>query len=281
MKISSISNTCVGRVARRCMVALALACPAKTANEIPQLVPKTCMEYFHSIPKPKPEKVLKIISDTNFAGGITRKYDEESVQIIKNKILKTVSIRDYTLPIENAKNVYLEAFGMYMAKRPEGKKIRPHLGLDIFVTPFSRKPKTPIEVLCPIDGIVISRKVARKTDNVISNTITVLGIDGRRYAFDHLARETDYPTSIPLPKLGSALKKGDKIGYVGKTGETTMWHLHFVVMTDEQLAVQKSSKFWLNLEKNSKYCTLKGQVNPLDENEAGAIAILLGKYRRQ
>ena len=280
MRILSVCANSLNRTARTCVLACAMLAPAKTAKDAPKELPKVCIEYFNMTKKVLPESKLKVVTDTNFLGGIVQRYDDKSVEVIKNRILKEVSIADYVLPIENARNVYLEKFGMYMADRPLGKRKRPHLGLDIFVSPYSRKPDTPVVIRTPIDGIVISRKSARPTDNLISNTVTILGIDGRRYAFDHMARHEDYPNPNELPNLGVALKKGDKIGYVGNTGETTMWHLHFVVMTDEKLAEQQSSKFWRELAAKSKYTTLKGQVNPLDEKEAGPIAKLLGKYRR-
>lgn len=66
---------------------------------------------------------------------------------------------------------------------------------------------------------------------------------------------------------------------MGSTGETTMWHLHLIVMTDEQLAKQQKSKFWQELAQKTEYCRLTGQVNPLDENSAGKIAKILSEYR--
>lgn len=278
MKILPLS---VNNFARKCMIAVALTCPAKISRHVIKEFPKCNIEYFHPINKSFAEPKLTVVADTNFLGGIIHRYDDKSVQIIKNRIIKKVSKADYVLPIENNSNVYLETFGMFNANRPMGRRrSRPHLGLDIFVSPYSKKPQIPVEVRSPIDGIVISRKQARKSDNLISNAVTVLGIDGNRYSFDHLARETDYETHIPLPKLGAALKKGDKIGYVGATGETTLWHLHFIVMTDKKLAEQKASQYWQELAKQSKYCSLKGQVNPLDKNEAGIIAELLSNYKK-
>ena len=279
MRILSVCANSLNRTARTCVLACAMLAPMKAAKDTPKELPKVCIEYFHTVKKVLPEPKLKVLTDTNFLGGIVQRYDDKSVEVIKSRILKQVSVADYVLPIANAKNVYLEKFGMYMANRPRGKRTRPHLGLDIFVSPYSRKPATPVVIRSPIDGIVISRKTARPNDNLIANTVTILGIDGRRYAFDHLARPEDYPNPVELPKLGAALKKGDKIGYVGSTGETTLWHLHFVVMTDEKLAEQQSSKFWREFAAQSNYTTLKGQVDPLDEKEAGPIAKLLKKYR--
>lgn len=222
---------------------------------------------------------LKVVADTNFRGGITHKFDDNSVKLLKQRIMRDSSQISYDFPIDNKKNIYLEPFGMFFAKRPNGKATRPHLGLDIFVTPMSKKPKTPILVKSPVDGVVIGHKKAREQDNVISNCVTILGVDGRRYSFDHLARPTDFNDSVPLPTVGTIMKAGDSIGYVGRTGETSLWHLHFSVMTDEMKLKQSSDSNWLNLAKKTPYVPLKGQVNPLSREDAGPIAVLINQYR--
>jgi len=222
---------------------------------------------------------LKIITDTNFVGGISHRFDDESIQKLKERIQKPDSLLEYITPIENDKNIYLEPFGYFFANRPNGNKKRPHLGLDIFVSPNSRKPKNPILIQAPVDGVVISHKRAREDDNSIANCVILLGRDGRRYSFDHMARPSDYEDSIPMPTVGTILNAGDPIGYVGKTGETDLWHLHLVVMTDDQLEKQVNDKHWQKIASQSHYSQLKGQVNPLNPDEAGPIAYLLSKYR--
>ena len=222
---------------------------------------------------------LTIIADTNFAGGISHRFDDESIQILKDRIHMPDSLLEYRLPIENNNNIRLEPFGYFFANRPNRGKYRPHLGLDIFVSPNSRKPKEPVLVQAPVDGVVISHKRAREKDNVIANCVILLGRDGRRYSFDHLARPNDYADSIPLPTVGTILKIGDPIGYVGSTGETSLWHLHFTVMTDEQLEKQMNDKSWQKIASQSNYSKLKGQVNPLNPVDAGPIAYLLSEYR--
>lgn len=228
---------------------------------------------------PKDLNGLVLETDTNFAGGITHHFSSESVQKLKNRICKPEILLKYQAPIENLPNVYLEPFGYFFANRPNGNKKRPHMGLDIFVSPLSRKPKTPIAVKAPVNGVIISSKKAREEDNVISNCVVLLGQDGRRYAFDHLARPNDYSDSIPLPKVGTIMEAGDSIGYVGSTGETTMWHLHLTVMTDEEQETQNKSKYWKTLAEQSGYTALRGQVNPLDRKKAGPIADCLSEYK--
>lgn len=217
---------------------------------------------------------LNIETVTNFRGGIITRFDSLSVQKLKKKIMRPESKISYTFPIKDISDVYTEPFGAFMAKRPNG---RPHLGLDIFTTKFAKKPKKPITIISPIDGIVISNKHAHAQDNIISNSITILGVDGRRYAFDHMARGTDYPDSIKMPEVGTEIVKGTPLGYIGKTGETVMWHLHLCVMTDEQLAKQLNDKNWLKIAANSPYSELRGPVNPRDKKEAGPIADILNE----
>ena len=278
MKISAISF--FQKRLMPLLTAVSLAYPVKLGNTGLVDLSK-CVNSFPIINTPsiKDLEGLKIVKSVNFKGGISYMFDSASVKILKKRIRKPDALISYSAPIENKNNVYLESFGMFFANRPQGKNVRPHLGLDIFVSPYSRKPKEPVVVKAPLDGVVISHKRARKEDNVISNCVTMLGVDGRRYSFDHLARSTDYTDSIPLPVVGTILKRGDEIGYVGSTGETTMWHLHLIVMTDEQLAKQQKSKFWQELAQKSEYCRLTGQVNPLDENLAGKIAKILSEYK--
>jgi hypothetical protein len=223
-------------------------------------------------------KTFEIKNDTNFVGGVTRTFSEENIQKLKNAITRPTTIEDYAPPIKNSKDVYIEPFGMFFAKRPQG---RPHLGLDIFVSELAKKPAKPVVVTAPVEGIVISTKCANLKDNLVANCVGVLGVDGKIYKFDHLARPTDYKTSIPMPKVGTALHKGDSIGYVGHTGETALWHLHLCVESEEQLAKQKSSQMWQDIQKNSPYSQLKGQTDPLNEHEAGLVAKRLQEYQIQ
>ncbi|MCD8378541.1 MAG: M23 family metallopeptidase [Candidatus Gastranaerophilales bacterium] len=221
---------------------------------------------------------MEIKNDTNFTGGITRTFSKENIEKLRQTISRPTTPTDYTAPVKNDKNVYLEPFGMFFAKRPGG---RPHLGLDIFATPLAKKPKEPVVITAPVDGIVISNKKANPDNNLVANCVGLLGVDGRKYAFDHLARATDYKTSVVMPELGTVMHKGDTIGYMGATGETSLWHLHLGIETEEQLAKQQNSVMWQKISKNSPYSKLKGQVDPLNEEEAGLIARKLNEYSIQ
>lgn len=280
MKISAISHI-FNKKLMPLITTVAMSVPMKTADSsmrLSNISKQDIVQVFNKV-NPKDLLGLKIIKTVNFKGGVTYKFDSTSVEVLKSRIKCSEKLVTYKPPIENNKNIYLEPFGMFFANRPIGHEVRPHLGLDIFVSPYSRKPVTPVVVQAPLDGVVISHKKARENDNIISNAITMLGVDGRRYSFDHLARHNDYNDSIPLPKVGTILKAGDKIGYVGATGETTMWHLHLIVMTDKQLEAQKKSNYWLTLSEKTGYCSLSGQVNPLDEKKAGPIAKFLNQYK--
>ncbi|MCI1274240.1 MAG: M23 family metallopeptidase [Clostridiaceae bacterium] len=215
---------------------------------------------------------LVSITKKNFRGGIIKEYDKSSLKVLKERLTKRNMMVVYCSPLADCRCAYTENFGHFFAKRPLG---RPHLGLDIFVTPYALKPKKPVKVVAPIGGVVIMEKHARQVDNLIGNSIIIMGRDGRRYAFEHLAKASDYNESIKLPKLGDYLNAGDAIGYIGHTGETTLWHLHLSVMTDEMLEKQLKSKTWQKIASESQYSTLCGQVNPLSEKDAGPIAKVL------
>lgn len=253
--------------------------PSNFAQDIPKFNP-----FAKIIPKGNEltEEVVKglnIIEEINFRGGKTFKFDSVSVEKLRQKILKSPELITYSPPIRNSKNVYLCDFGMFGAKRPGG---RPHMGLDVFVTPNARKPEKPVPILSPIEGVVIANKKANPNDNVVANSVGILGVDGIKYSFDHMARAEDYPAfkAILMPQVGQIVKLNDTLGYVGKTGETDLWHLHFTVMTQEGLKNQLADSSWINKSKKSPYTALRGQVNPLDSLVAGKIAKVFNVYRK-
>ncbi len=219
-------------------------------------------------------KDLKKIKTINFRGGVTETFDEASLEVLRKRILKPQDEISYCFPLKGADRIYTEPFGEFLAPRPGGRN---HLGLDIFTTPYAKKPQNPVTIVAPVDGVVVANKYARSYDNVIANKIEILGIDGRKYIFDHMARGNEYPDSIARPELGTFVTMGTPLGYVGSTGETTMYHLHFSVQTQEQLKKQLQSDIWLERQKKSPYSELKGQVNPRDSEEAGPIADELNK----
>lgn len=264
------------------LITIGLMSPVKTVQHVP-LTPvcDTFERVCHTDNLSKAfelAKTFELKNDTNFVGGITKTYSKENIDRLREVIKTPTTPEDYIAPVENTKDVYLEPFGMFFAKRPGG---RPHLGLDIFASKYARKPKQPVVITAPVDGIVISNKKANPDNNIVANCVGLLGKDGRKYCFDHLARPTDYKTSIPMPEVGTLLHKGDTIGYIGSTGETSLWHLHLGIETEEQLEKQQKSKMWKKVSEHGNYSRLKGQVDPLNENEAGFIAKRLNEYSKQ
>lgn len=212
---------------------------------------------------------------TNFRGGVIERFDSVSIDLLKKRLKQdTTKVLEYCFPIKETEKAYTEPFGAFLAKRPDGRE---HMGLDIFVSKLSRKPKTPITIVSPVDGIIISNKFARKSDNVIANFTSVLGVDGRTYLFDHMARGTDYPDSIPRHRVGEKVKRGTPLGYVGSTGETALWHLHFGVVADSAYNKQQKDTVWLNRAKTSPFMSLRGYVDPKNKKDAGKIADILNE----
>ena len=227
-------------------------------------------------------KDLQIVKETTPEGAVIMKLDEASIQKMKNNpnFKQTDAQAKFKAPIEQAPSLRLEKFGYYFQNRPNGNKKRPHLGLDIWVTDYSKKPASPVLITSPIEGIVISEQHSTP-DNKIGNTLIILGRDGRRYAFKHMANSSDYSTSVAMPKVGSYINLGDKLGYVGATGNTAMWHLHFEVMTDEAKKKQEKDPNWQKASSESQYVEIRGNVNPLDRKEAGPIADILNHYKNK
>lgn len=92
-----------------------------------------------------------------------------------------------------------------------GKPRSPHHGLD-FAVPMNTL------VRCPADGIV---RLAARNMYLMGNTLVIDHGLGVQSIFMHLNR-----ISV---KVGDAVKQGDVIGRVGKTGRATGPHLHWGV----------------------------------------------------
>ena len=99
----------------------AISIPIKTGTE-KQIQPKTPSVYYMPATtnciSPQDLNGLKVVADTNFVGGVSHRFDEESVQKLKARIQKPDSLLEYKAPIENSKNIYLEPFGYFFANRP-------------------------------------------------------------------------------------------------------------------------------------------------------------------
>jgi murein DD-endopeptidase MepM/ murein hydrolase activator NlpD len=99
-------------------------------------------------------------------------------------------------------------FGMRL--HPIFKRYRKHPGID-----FSAKPGTPIYATA--DGVV---KLA-KSNGGYGNCVFIDHLYGFESRYGHMQKI--------LVRRGQRVKRGDKIGLVGKTGVATAPHLHFEV----------------------------------------------------
>ena len=98
-----------------------------------------------------------------------------------------------------------------------------HNGVDLPAT-------TGTPIYAPFDGKVIKKF----TDDTSGNALRISHYDPdypevRETAYAHLS---SFASGI---EVGSVVKQGDVIGYVGSTGRSTGAHLHFIIRTDSHL----------------------------------------------
>jgi len=221
---------------------------------------------------------LKDTTLINMRGGATKTYTDSSLEILKERILDRNIHAKYSFPIDTAYKPYISNWGVFGA--PRGN--RPHLGIDIYTTKAGKKPKEPVAVLSPIDGIVISQKKSLPKNKIIGNITKIMGVDGKIYTFDHMAKASDYPNyrEIPLKNVGAIAKTNDTLGIVGNTGETAVWHLHLSVQDLDVKKQQAKNPAWQELYHRFKdFAKPEGQVDPLDSTKAGKITQILKTYK--
>lgn len=113
-------------------------------------------------------------------------------------------------------------FGNRTYTNCKGKKVSDyHKGIDI----QGKDPKTD-DVLCPFDGIVIGYRnnmsgTASSGTDAMGNYVIIDCGGGVRLRFMHLKKG-----SVTV-KTGDKVKAGQVIGYMGLTGNTSGYHLHF------------------------------------------------------
>ncbi len=124
----------------------------------------------------------------------------------------------YSLPYAPGKSYrVLQGFGSRFS----------HTGLEQFAVDFDMPEGTPVHAAR--DGVVVS--VEERHDKgcwedgcgKYANFIVVLHDDGTTGEYYHLEKNGSVVT------VGERVVKGQKIGYSGNTGHTTMPHLHFAV----------------------------------------------------
>lgn len=274
MKVNLFSKTIIG-------TALALF-PKEMKPENPSafLIPPTIISQPVSLDSSFVAN-LKDTFVTNFRGGVSHCYTDSSLEVLRKRILSKNLAKKYFPPVDTLLKPYIGNLGQFGSPRPNG---RPHIGVDIYTTTYGRKPLKPVPIHPTINGIVISTKKAREKDNLIANHVAIMGTDGKIYSFDHLAKGSDYPKNkeVPLKPLGTIVTPQDTLGYMGATGETSLWHLHFSVRDLDTKKKQELNPTWKKLYKDNKdYSKPDGQVNPLDSAKAGPIANTLHKYEIQ
>jgi murein DD-endopeptidase MepM/ murein hydrolase activator NlpD len=222
---------------------------------------------------------LKTLDYQNDKGGFAYSYNDSSLEVLRTRMLNKHAKPTYSLPLDSQLKPYVGDNGHFGSPRPLG---RPHLGVDIYASLYGRKPKTPIPIHSVVEGIVVYSKKANDNDNKEPNLVKVMGYDGRVYGYNHMAKASDYKNYKPVavPKLGTFVSTKDTLGYVGATGETDVWHLHFTVNDLDAKKHQQKNPIWQKLYKKYKgYATPLGQVDPLDSIKGGPVAKILHKYR--
>ncbi|MBN1318503.1 MAG: FHA domain-containing protein [Anaerolineales bacterium] len=116
--------------------------------------------------------------------------------------------------------------------KEEGDFYSGHPGLDFSVFGWEKR-NTPIEtpILAPADGIF----VGAGTDNLGNNYVLLVhdrGEDGvYRTSFLHLEPDGHFERMLAMD-LNTPIKKGERIGTMGNTGNSTGHHLHFEIRKD-------------------------------------------------
>lgn len=102
-----------------------------------------------------------------------------------------------------------------------------HTGLEQFAVDFDMPEGTPVHAAR--DGVVVRVEESHSKGcwedgcGKYANFIVVLHDDGTTGEYYHLEKNGSVVT------VGERVRKGQKIGYSGNTGHTTMPHLHFAV----------------------------------------------------
>lgn len=281
MNINKISIQSFSKLKRNVKIAaifLTSSLPTKINNDQFVKMPK---QIVHEVSLSSLTKGLDVVEEVNCRGGVTKRFSDSSLNVLKNRLLSSNFNVTYTYPIDTSVKPYIPSTGQFGSLRPQN---RPHLGVDIYPRLYGRKPKQPVAVLSATDGIVVSVKKSPQKDpqNLIANNIKIMSPDGKIYSYDHLGRPEDYVGAkyTELKPLGAVVNAGDTLGTVGRTGETAVWHLHFGVSDLDAKQEQLKNPTWKKLFKDySVYATPSGQVDPLDVNKAGDIADILNVYK--
>lgn len=126
-------------------------------------------------------------------------------------------------------------------------RIIPHKGID-----FAAPPGTPIT--CASDGKVV--QIGKLGG--YGNCITIIHANGFKTRYGHMSR---YNKNI---FVGSFIKQGQVIGFVGKTGKATGNHLHFEVIKNGRhinpMSAQLVSKK-INFKDREKFTKMRKEID--------------------
>lgn len=137
------------------------------------------------------------------------KPQEKSVEVIESKeIIDSKKSLSFIFPVKDATKEDITSFFNKHRKHPVLKISKPHDGIDI-----RAKDGTP--VLASEDGVV----ALAGTKAQWGNLVVVKHADGFETWYAHLNELNTQEKK--------QVKKGDVIGFVGRTGNTTGSHLHF------------------------------------------------------
>lgn len=93
------------------------------------------------------------------------------------------------------------------------------------------------------DGVVLQNHSA-KQHTAGGNNVVISHNDGSYSYYGHLMNQSSL-------KVGAKVKKGDLIGYVGKSGAATGYHLHFEWSNHDPYCEFKNMGYSLNIKNNS------------------------------
>jgi murein DD-endopeptidase MepM/ murein hydrolase activator NlpD len=119
--------------------------------------------------------------------------------------------KDFGYPVYSPEKSYVSS-EFYNARKFNGAVVF-HQALDIVAT-------TDHRILATLDGVVR----ARGYNKILGNYIEIRHFINNEYYLTEYAH-----AEIIYPKKGARVKKGDVIGVIGLSGNTTGYHLHFAL----------------------------------------------------
>jgi len=116
-----------------------------------------------------------------------------------------------------------------------------HMGTDIFTVPFwwKKMDENSVEIVAAADGIIVAKAGTREDKSCAMcpagapescfywNAVYLQHADGTLTMYGHMKKNS--PTS---KSIGDAVTKGEYLGVVGSSGNSTGPHLHFEVWQD-------------------------------------------------